>query len=72
VGTIQQGDRLIIALADDITQPTTDSPPQALTLPIVTSDKIVLRGKELQIIASDDSTRRVQGVLIALEIQARG
>jgi hypothetical protein len=73
VGTIQQGDRRVIALADDITEPTTDSPPQTLTLPITTQDKIVMRdGKELQIIASDDSTRRVQGVLIALEIQARG
>jgi hypothetical protein len=73
VGTIMQGDRRVIALADDITQPTTDSPPQTLTLPILTSDKIVTRdGKELQIIASDDSTRRVRGVLIALEIQARG
>lgn len=72
VGTIQQGDRRIIALADDITKPTTDSPPQTLTLPITTADKIVLRGKELQIIASDDSTRRVHGELIALEIQARG
>jgi hypothetical protein len=52
--------------------PTTDSPPQTLTLPITSTDKIVLRGKELQIIAVDDSTRRVKGVLIALEIQARG
>jgi len=72
VGTIQQGDRKFIVLADDITEPTTDSPPQTLTLPIVTSDKVVVRGKELQIVAVDDSTRRVQGVLIALEMQARG
>ena len=72
VGTIQQGDRRIVCLADDITKPTTDSPPQTLTLPVTSSDKIVLRGKELQIVASDDSTRRVQGELIALEIQARG
>jgi len=71
-GTIQQGDRRLIVLADDVTMPTTDSPPQTLTLPITSTDKIVLRGKELQIIAVDDSTRRVKGVLIALEIQARG
>ena len=73
VGTIQQGDRRVIALAEDVTKPTTDSPPQTLTLPITTGDKIVTRdGKELQIIACDDSTRRVHGELIALEIQARG
>ena len=72
IGTIQQGDRRLIVLADDVTMPTTDSPPQTLTLPITSTDKIVLRGKELQIIAVDDSTRRVKGVLIALEIQARG
>jgi len=71
-GTIQQGDRRAICLAEDVTKPTTDSPPQQLTLPVTPADKIVVRGKELQIIASDDSTRRVQGELIALEIQARG
>lgn len=72
VGTIQQGDRFVVVLADDVTQPTTDSPPQTLTLPLVPSDKIVVRGKELQIIAADDSTRRYHGVLVAIEMQARG
>lgn len=72
VGTIQQGDRLIVVLADDVTQPTTDSPPQTLTLPLVSSDKVVVRGKELQIMAADDSTRRYHGVLVAIQIQARG
>ena len=71
-GVIQQGDRHIILLAADVTAPTTDSPPQSLTLPIKSSDKIVVRGRELQIISADDSTRRVDGVLIAIEIQARG
>ena len=53
--TIQQGDRRVIALAEDVTKPTTDSPPQSLTLPITTRNKIVTRdGKELQIIACDD------------------
>lgn len=71
-GTIQQGDRFIVLLAEDVTVPTTDSPPQTLTLPLSASDKVVVRGKELQVLAADDSTRRVQGVLIAIEIQARG
>jgi hypothetical protein len=71
-GVIQQGDRFIIVLADDVVMPTTDSPPQSLSLPLLSSDKVVVRGKELQIISADDSSRRVQGVLVAIEIQARG
>ena len=64
-GTIQQGDRHIICHGGRCRAPTTDSPPQSLTLPLKTSDKVVVRGKELQIIAADDSTRRVDGILIA-------
>jgi hypothetical protein len=71
-GVIQQGDRFIILMADDVTVPNTDSPPQSLTLPLLSSDKVVVRGKELQIISADDSSRRVDGVLVAIEIQARG
>ncbi len=74
VGGIQQGDRRIICLAEDLTAnvATLDSPPLTIVLPLTSTDKVVLRGKELAIIAFDDSTRRVQGVLIAYEIQARG
>jgi hypothetical protein len=76
VGGIQQGDRRIIVLADDLelAAPNSppDSPPMTIFFPIVPSDKVVVRGKELAIISSDDSTRRIQGVLIAVEIQARG
>ncbi|WP_249225651.1 hypothetical protein [Tardiphaga alba] len=62
VGSIVQGDRKIIALVDDL----------AGILPITTNDKAVVRGKELAIKAVDDSTRRIAGTLIALEIQAGG
>lgn len=65
IGTIVQGDRKIIALADDLLG-------AGLSLPITTNDKIVVRGKELAIMAADDSTRRVNGVLVAIEIQCRG
>lgn len=65
VGTVQQGDRKIILLADDLNG-------AGLALPITVNDKAVVRGKELQIIAADDSTRRVAGVLIAYELQVRG
>jgi hypothetical protein len=76
VGGIQQGDRRIIVLADDlelaVPNSPPDSPPLSIFFPIVPSDKVVVRGKEMAIISSDDSTRRVLGVLIAVEIQARG
>lgn len=72
VGTVQQGDRFVLVLAADVTKPTTDSPPQAITLPLTPADKVVIRGKEMQILSADDSTRRVGGDLVAIEIQARG
>ncbi len=62
-GTIRQGDRHLICLAEDL---------EAFPLPVLTSDKVVIRGIEMQVISSDDSTRRVSGELIAVEIQARG
>ena len=64
-GGIVQGDRKAIVYVDDLIA-------NGLTLPVTTSDKLVVRGKELAIIAPDDSTRRVDGVLIALELQVRG
>lgn len=65
IGTIVQGDRKVIAFADDLIG-------AGLSLPITTNDKIIVRGKELAIIAVDDSTRRINGVLIAYEMQVRG
>ncbi len=62
VGSIVQGDRKVIALVDTL----------GSLMPITTNDKVVVRGKELAIKAVDDSTRRVAGTLIALEIQASG
>lgn len=65
VGSIQQGDRNIIALADDVFA-------SQFPVPITTNDKVIVRGRELAIQAVDDSTRRLGGELIAYEIQARG
>lgn len=64
VGTIQAGDRRLVALADDLIAAQVPPPRKG--------DKIVVRGKELNIEAVDDNTRRVQGVLIAYELQVRG
>lgn len=66
VGGIVQGDRKVIALVDSL----------GAILPLIagasSNDKVVVRGEELGIVAVDDSTRRIGGTLIAIEIQARG
>lgn len=65
VGTIQQGDRNIIVLAEDLEL-------GGFALPITAADKAVVRGKELAILGVDDNTRRVGPTLIAIELQCRG
>jgi hypothetical protein len=72
VGGVTQGDRSIIALNDPDAAVPQGMVTLASLLPITTNDKVVVRGKELAIIAPDDSTRRVGGVLIALQLQVRG
>lgn len=65
IGGINQGDRKVIILAEDIT---------TFPLPFKTggTDKIVVRGKPLNIGVVDDSTRRIGDTLIAYEIRATG
>jgi hypothetical protein len=62
VGSIQGGDRKVIVLAASL----------ASILPVTPADRLVVRGRELSIIAVDDNTRRVAGTLVALELQVRG
>ena len=62
VGPIVQGDRKVIAMAEDLSS----------LLPITTNDKLVVRGKELAIKSVDDSTRRIGTTLIALTLQVSG
>jgi hypothetical protein len=64
-GNIVQGDRKVILYADDLIG-------GLVSQPITTNDKLVVRGRELAILAADDSTRRVEDVLIAIELQVRG
>jgi len=65
VGTINQGDRRVICSAEDLVN-------AGFAMPVTATDKIVVHGRELAIVSVDDNTRRLQGELIALEIQARG
>lgn len=65
VGSIQQGDRNIIALAEDVFA-------SQFPVPITNADEVVVRGKPMRIKSVDDSTRRIAGELIAYQIQAQG
>jgi hypothetical protein len=65
VSTIQQGDRKVIMLVEDLVA-------AGFTVPVSPKDKLVIRDRTLSIVSVDDSTRRLQGELIAYEIQARG
>lgn len=65
IGSVSQGDRKAIFLAEDLYA-------AQFALPVTANDKAVVRGKELAIVAPDDSTRRCEGELIAYELQVRG
>lgn len=65
VGSITQGDRKIIILAEDLEG-------YSPVFTVIKSDKVIVRGSELAIIGVDDNTRRIAGTLIAYELQVRG
>lgn len=65
VGGIQQGDRKLIVLAQDLFDAQWPAPPKK-------GDAAIVRGKTLNVEAVDDNTRRIHGELIAYEIQVRG
>ncbi len=62
VGGIVQGDRKVIMLVDAL----------ADLLPLSETDKLVIRGREVAIKGVDDSTRRIGGTLIGLDLQVAG
>lgn len=64
-GNLQQGDRKVIMAYEDLAA-------TAIALPLLITDKLVLRGKELAIKALDDNTRRLAGEIIAYEIGVAG
>lgn len=65
IGGITYGDRHAIILAEDVTA-------RGFVLPITTSDKLVVRGRELAITVIDDSTHRDKTLLIAFELKVSG
>jgi hypothetical protein len=65
IGSITQGDRRVLILQEDLIK-------AQFALPITSSDKCVVRGRELAIQAADDNTHRDGTELIAWELQVRG
>ena len=61
---LQQGDRKVILLADDVAA--------AGLAPLKRASKLLWNGKILTVKSIDDATRRVGGVLIAYELQVAG
>lgn len=65
IGAIVEGDKRVILLAEDLET-------GAVALPLLTTDKAVIRGKEHAIVAIDAEARRLGDVLCAYELQVRG
>lgn len=70
-GSMTEATKKAIILARDLYDAQWPMAPGTNRL-IVESDKIIVRGKSHDIIAADDSTRRVAGVLVAVELQLKG
>lgn len=64
VGTIQQGDQRVLVYVDDLIE-------RSFTLPVTSSDKIVVKGKELAIV-SPGQRKAQDGTLVVYDLQARG
>jgi hypothetical protein len=72
IGDIKISDRKVILLNDSAATVPPGKVALSLLLRLRTTDKLLVRDRELAIQNVDDDTRRVAGVLIALEIVARG
>jgi hypothetical protein len=65
IGTIVQGDRKVILLAEDVNR-------AQIGLPITTADALIVRGRQLAIGVIDDSTHRNGTELVAFELKVTG
>jgi hypothetical protein len=70
VGNIRSGDCKVIVLNDPAAPVPSGKVTLASLLPVTTNDKLVIGGRELSIKDPDDMTRRIAGIVIALEIIA--
>ncbi|MBR1206963.1 MULTISPECIES: hypothetical protein [unclassified Bradyrhizobium] len=72
VGEIRQGDRHVILLNDPSAGVPAGKVALSTMLPLTDRDFLVIAGAEVSIKGVDDATRRIQGQVIAFELQVRG
>ncbi|UGY03147.1 hypothetical protein [Bradyrhizobium quebecense] len=72
VGEIRQGDRHVILLNDPAAPVPAGKVALSTMLPLTDRDFLVIAGAEVSIKGVDDATRRIQGQVIAFELQVRG
>lgn len=72
VGGITAGDFKVILINDPAAIVPSGKVALATLLPLTTSDKLVVAGRESAIKFCDDKTRRIAGVVVGLEILAAG
>lgn len=70
VGNIKSGDCKVIVINDPAAVVPSGKVALSTLLPLTTNDKLVLAGRELAIKDPDDMTRRIAGIVVALEIIA--
>ena len=64
IGTVQQGDQNVLLLVEDLIA-------KGFTLPVTNSDKVVVAGKEIAILAPN--TRKAEdGTIVVYDMQCRG
>jgi hypothetical protein len=72
VGDIKISDRKVILLNDPDAVVPAGKVPLSELLPLRQSDKLLFRNRECAIVNADDDTRRIAGVLIAIDVMVRG
>lgn len=71
-GAVQQGDRRVIMINDPYAAVAVGKVALSAMLPLSNLDVLSIRDAEIQIVGVDDSTRRIAGTLIGLDLQVRG
>lgn len=72
IGAVAQGDISVIVLNDPDANVPAGKVSLGSLLPLSVDDKLVIRDEEKSIKGINDNSRRIGGVLIALEIHAKG
>jgi len=72
VGETVQNTGKVIMINDPVAAVAAGNVPLSNLLPLTTGDKLFFRSHEVAILDIDDDTRRIAGVLIAIDVMVRG